>query len=246
MTEGKFITKDSGERQTFSTGMQRDSAQKDLRPDLVYLPMLERWRAAAIDPCDSPSERREDALAFFIDWLNGVPGRDYAAETLAALADVERLCGREPMLVRWAELMGRGANKYGERNWEKARTEEELARFKASGFRHLVQWFFGLNPEEDHAAAVFFNISGAEHVQARLPKLLPPGSMPAATWEPGIGERVIIGGAFHCSGQEGTIEKISLDPSLKQFPYRVRYGGSEGDWIALKRDELKRIESGAA
>jgi hypothetical protein len=105
-----FVTKDSGERQVFETGMQRDSEQKDLRPDLI-------------------------------------PG---------------------DMLVRWAELMGRGAAKYGDRNWEKARTEEELARFRASAFRHFVQWFYGLNTEEDHAAAVFFNISGAEYVKARM------------------------------------------------------------------------------
>jgi hypothetical protein len=106
----KFVTKDSGERQTFETGMMRDSGQKDLRPDLL-------------------------------------PG---------------------PMLVRWAELMGRGAAKYKARNWEKACTEEELERFREGAFRHFVQWFYGLNTEEDHAAAVFFNISGAEHVKARL------------------------------------------------------------------------------
>jgi hypothetical protein len=105
-----FVTKDSGERQTFATGMQRDSAQKDLRPDLVF----------------------------------------------------------GPMLIRWAELMGRGANKYGERNWEKARTQEELDRFRASAFRHFVQWFYGLNSEEDHAAAIFFNVAGAEYVRERM------------------------------------------------------------------------------
>jgi hypothetical protein len=104
-----FVTKDSGERQVFETGMVRDLGNKDLRPDLVY----------------------------------------------------------GPMLIRWAELMGRGANKYGERNWEKARTDEELARFRASAFRHFVQWFYGLDTTEDHAAAVFFNIAGAEHVKER-------------------------------------------------------------------------------
>ena len=32
-------------------------------------------------------------------------------------------------LKRWAELMARGAKKYGEENWRKAATETELARF---------------------------------------------------------------------------------------------------------------------
>lgn len=69
-----------------------------------------------------------------------------------------------PMLQRWAELMARGAKKYGERNWEKARTDEELNRFKASAFRHLIQWLNEEN-DEDHAAALFFNISGVEMIK---------------------------------------------------------------------------------
>lgn len=110
----KYVTKDSGTRETFSTGMVRDTGAKELRPDLVY----------------------------------------------------------GPLLVRWAELMGRGAIKYGERNWEKASTAEELARFKASAFRHFMQWFYGLDTTEDHAAAVLFNIAGAEYVKDRVAPLI--------------------------------------------------------------------------
>lgn len=104
-----FITKDSGERQTFSTGMVRDVQKDKARFDLVYKPLL--WR--------------------------------------------------------WAELMGRGAEKYGERNWEKASTEVELNRFKASAERHLQQYLRG-DLDEDHAAAVLFNLAGAEYVRDRL------------------------------------------------------------------------------
>lgn len=106
---GTYITKDSGKRQTFSTGMQRDVSENKPRYDLIYLPML----------------------------------------------------------TRWAELMSRGAIKYGARNWEKAGTKEEFERFQESAFRHFVKWLSG-NQDEDHAAAVFFNISGAEMVRAKL------------------------------------------------------------------------------
>lgn len=106
----EFVTKDSGERQEFSTGMVRDTSASKVRYDLVYLPMLKRW----------------------------------------------------------AELMGRGAAKYSARNWEKASTQEELGRFKESAFRHFMQWFMEENQEEDHAAAVFFNISGVEYVKEKL------------------------------------------------------------------------------
>lgn len=73
-----------------------------------------------------------------------------------------------PMLRRWVELLQRGAEKYpdlptGEANWTLAAGPEEYQRFKESAFRHFMQWFYG-EDDEDHAAAVMFNINGAEYV----------------------------------------------------------------------------------
>ncbi len=72
-----------------------------------------------------------------------------------------------PMLARWADLMARGAEKYGAHNWKKAETQEELDRFRESAIRHFFQWFSG-DTDEDHAAAVYFNIAGAEMVKTKL------------------------------------------------------------------------------
>jgi hypothetical protein len=87
----------------------------------------------------------------------------------------EHLPYREQMLYRWAMLMMRGAKKYDERNWEKAESEEELKRGLASAFRHFLQWansvLTGVDyDEEDHAAAVMFNISLVEYVMWKLHK----------------------------------------------------------------------------
>lgn len=76
-----------------------------------------------------------------------------------------------PMLRRWAELLTRGAVKYpdpspGIANWTLANGPEEYARFRASAFRHFMQWYFG-ETDEDHAAAVFFNINGAEYTKEK-------------------------------------------------------------------------------
>jgi dATP/dGTP diphosphohydrolase len=109
-----FLTKDSGARKEFPTGMRRDINDGKPRYDLV------------------------------------IP-----------------LQMQEPLLKRWAELMARGADKYGERNWEKAGTLEEGERYRDSAFRHFMQWFMG-ETDEDHAAAVFFNIQGAEYVKEQL------------------------------------------------------------------------------
>jgi hypothetical protein len=110
-----FITKDSGQRQEYATGMCRDIQQGKTRYDLV--------------------------IPYFSNYVN--------------------------MFKRWADLMTRGAEKYGERNWELACTQEEFERFRASAFRHFVQWFDG-ETDEDHAAAVYFNIQAAEYVKARM------------------------------------------------------------------------------
>lgn len=111
-----YITKDSGKRKEFNTGMQRDI--------------------------------NEDKPAFYLITPKLMPYK-------------------EQMLTRWANLMRRGANKYNDRNWELACTNEELERFKDSAFRHFMQWLLD-EDDEDHAAAVFFNIQGAEYVKWRL------------------------------------------------------------------------------
>ena len=73
----------------------------------------------------------------------------------------------EQFLTRFAGLLQRGAEKYGERNWQLANSPEELARFKASALRHMMQWACG-ELDEDHAAAVAFNLMAYEYVQWKM------------------------------------------------------------------------------
>lgn len=110
-----FITKDSGERATFDSGMQRDTETGKARFDLLF--------------------------------PETVPYADQ-------------------MLTRFAELLARGAEKYNARNWEKADGDAEMARFKSSAVRHLIQWVCG-EGDEDHAAAVMFNVMAAETMKAK-------------------------------------------------------------------------------
>lgn len=72
-----------------------------------------------------------------------------------------------PMLWRWATHLTLGAVKYAKRNWMKAAGEAELERFRESAARHFAQWYRG-DTDEDHAAAVIFNINGAEYVRDKL------------------------------------------------------------------------------
>lgn len=77
-----------------------------------------------------------------------------------------------PMLQRWAAHLTKGAVKYAPRNWMKARGVAESMRFKASAARHFFQWMIG-ERDEDHAAAVFFNINGYEYVRSKWPEKAP-------------------------------------------------------------------------
>jgi Domain of unknown function (DUF5664) len=74
---------------------------------------------------------------------------------------------KDQFLTRVAELMDRGASKYGNRNWEKASSEEEMERFRESAARHLTQWIAG-EDDEDHAAAVVFNLLAAETTKLKF------------------------------------------------------------------------------
>lgn len=112
----KFVTKDSGERQQFGSGMVRDTDSGKPRFDLIVPEIM---------PYD------------------------------------------ETMLYRWAALMGRGAEKYGDRNWEKAAGEEELKRARGSVWRHFMQWYHG-EEDEDHASAIFFNVAEIEYIKWRM------------------------------------------------------------------------------
>lgn len=105
-----MVVKDSGQRETFTSGMMRDVATGKIDYSLV---------------------------------LDG------------------------PMFQRWAQHLTAGAKKYDARNWMKANGQAELDRFRESALRHFIQWFQG-ETDEDHAAAVYFNINGACYVQKRV------------------------------------------------------------------------------
>jgi hypothetical protein len=113
----KFITKDSGQRVNFSSGMRRDTDNGKPRFDLI-LP----------------------------------PDQQY----------------NETLLYRWAMLMARGADKYGERNWEKSNSIKEFNRFKSSLFRHFMQFISNEDDGEDHTSAICFNLNAVTYLMNKL------------------------------------------------------------------------------
>lgn len=92
-------------------------------------------------------------------------------DTQTGKADISRVYDG-PMLYRWADHITKGAVKYpdiapGVPNWTLAAGQEELIRFKKSAARHFYQFMKG-DTDEDHVAAVFFNLNGHEYVRERM------------------------------------------------------------------------------
>lgn len=81
---------------------------------------------------------------------------------LSWLFEVEglELVPRE-LIERVALHYARGAQKYAPDNWRKGTDEGALARFRRSLTRHIFQWFRG-ETDEDHAAAITFNVWAVE------------------------------------------------------------------------------------
>lgn len=70
-----------------------------------------------------------------------------------------------PMYKRWAELLTRAIPNRGRRNWMLATGDDDLERFKRGAARHYEQWLDG-ETDEDHAAALIFNVNGVEYLRS--------------------------------------------------------------------------------
>lgn len=78
----------------------------------------------------------------------------------------------EQFLTRIGMHLAKGIEKYGDRNWEKANSQKELARFRSSALRHMFQWLAG-ESDEDHASAVFYNLMAAITTEYKLRSVTP-------------------------------------------------------------------------
>jgi Domain of unknown function (DUF5664) len=74
----------------------------------------------------------------------------------------------EQLIVRVAELYTRGAEKYGDRNWEASGAEDTLDHHTEALWRHFMNFVFEVQDGEDHAAAVVWNINAIEQTRRNL------------------------------------------------------------------------------
>ncbi len=70
-------------------------------------------------------------------------------------------------LLRLSRLYEAGAIKYNDRNWEKGMS---IGRYVDAAFRHLTKYMLGCD-DEDHLAAVAWNVFAIMHHESELPEL---------------------------------------------------------------------------
>lgn len=92
-------------------------------------------------------------------------GKKQEFET-GAMRDAREGKGRYDLLPptairRLALIYEKGAQKYGERNWEKGMP---VSRFLDSALRHIAEHIEGYR-DEDHLAQAMWNIAGAMHME---------------------------------------------------------------------------------
>lgn len=72
-------------------------------------------------------------------------------------------------LERLAGLYTRGAVKYGDWNWQKAKGKKEMEHFKGSLWRHYIA-FLKEEDDEDHFAALLWNAIAIQYLREKLEK----------------------------------------------------------------------------
>lgn len=153
-----FITKDSGKREEFSSGMVRDTQEDKIRFDLAFdgplaYVFFDTTEFAAL-------------LRIAKKWYDSPPNIQLARLVIDEVVKHARISHCE-LFREYAELMMRGAIKYTPKNWLKAEGMSELERFKSSFCRHLMQYISG-DTSENHKAAIIFNLNGATYVAGKL------------------------------------------------------------------------------
>lgn len=133
---------DSGKRQAFSTGAIRDAAEGKPRMELLT-PHMIRFLGETMEYPRLPY------IAAFME-TNDVGHLELL------LIDVENIENDPLFIERCGTWMAKGAIRYADRNWERGLP---VSRYLSSLLRHLLKWERD-EDDEDHAAAIQFNVMG--------------------------------------------------------------------------------------
>ena len=148
--------KDSGNRTEFGTGavrdIQDDKGRCDLLPLGVVAKLLEYHEAAVLEKIDQFMQTGDK------DWLIGA---------ISSFGNIGNLTHPE-IILEVSMHYKQGADKYGERNWEKG---IPLHSYIDSGVRHFLKHIDG-QTDERHDRAFVWNMLGAIWTMEHRPEMI--------------------------------------------------------------------------
>jgi hypothetical protein len=125
---------------------------------------------------------------------------------------------------RLARHYENGAVKYGDRNWEKG---QPLSSYLDSAERHLLAVKDG-DADEDHAAAVVWNLFGYMFTKKRIEECELP---------------VELDNLGHCVADKEGVAWMTMDEWKAQQEGRTRFVDPDySDWASKIRDAIKRFD----
>lgn len=143
-------------------------------------------------------------------------------------------------LKRLAGVYERGAEKYGQRNWEKGMP---IGRYLDSALRHIYQHIEGRR-DEDHLAQAMWNVAGAIHTETMIDRGILPSELDDLPNHLGPSElddanAVFKGCLVAKNGSKGRVRQIThLTPPDKGYVADVEVDGKSEGWHFLSLDEL--------
>jgi hypothetical protein len=149
------------EQRKYETGAVRDSREGKGRFDLMPLDV-----AADVMDCKN-EEKQVTELLRDIDIFKITSESYYLENALRSAADLMYGGSREAMLLDVGKLFESGAEKYGERNWEKG---IPISSYIDSGVRHLLKYLNG-ETDEAHDRAFVWNLMCAIWTKTHKPEM---------------------------------------------------------------------------
>ena len=166
-----FVTLDSGERVEWETGSRRDTNEGKPRYDLIGVIGLSRYLENELDSSKWTGMEKLCLTEMLNMQLTSKHNRkSYIDSIVARVFGMMEGLDEKPEYIPvkalrgLAELMQRGAEKYGEHNWTLG---QPTSRSYESALRHYMQYLNG-DTDENHLAAVAFNMFSIQHVMYQI------------------------------------------------------------------------------
>ena len=142
----------------FSSGMIRDVDKNKLKPYLLF-PKDIPYDLQIFKQVNLPSDvvdKISNLDKLILQIYNQQVYSEVIIDAMQILFDIEGYSFLDRIIIHYSN----GSKKYEERNWEKGINDNEvLERYGESLFRHYISWANN-ETNEDHAAAIAFNLAG--------------------------------------------------------------------------------------